>query len=255
LEGEPFQVTEPQPVERIFGRSWELLNRNWVIIVPGLLIGAIVGIVGALVTPPSPAPGAGPSLAYALARASSGVVLAIVALIGFIATQAYTTGMAGAAWERGRAALSDGAASFQEDAGRILITGIGLVLLAIVAAILALPTIGISLLAFYVFTLYAMPSAILGNRPGFSSIAESFRIAGHRFGSTFAIAIVILVVRVVFEFIAGFFAFAPLLGPIIAACITQAVVAYATLVVVGEYLNLTAAGAIAPPRPPVEPAV
>jgi hypothetical protein len=248
-------VTQPQPVERIFARSWSLLSGNWIIIVPGLVIGAIVGIVSALLVPAGPpAPGSS-DVGYVLARASGAVIIAIVSLIGFIATQAYTTGMAGAAWERGRATLADGAASFQEDAGRIVLTAIGLVLLAIVAAILVVPTLGISLLAFYVFTLYAMPAAILGNRPGFSSISESFRIAGHRFVPTFVIAIVILIVRVVFELIAGFFSFAPLLGPIVAACITQAVVAYATLVVVGEYLNLTAAGTIAPPRPPAQPAI
>jgi hypothetical protein len=45
-----------------------------------------------------------------------------------------------------------------------------------------------------------------------------------------------------------------LLGPIIAAIISQIVVAYAVLVIVGEYLVLRPVAAAPAPPPPVPPA-
>lgn len=251
-------MTEPQPVESVFSRAWELLTRNWIIIVPGVVVGVVVGLVTALVTPSyttdySNDPGAG--IAVVGGALIRGMILAGVGILGYIVNQAYTVGMAGAAWQRGSTTLADGAASFQEDAARIVVTAIGLILLGIVAAILAIPTLTLSLLAFWVFTLYAMPAAIIGNRDGFSSITESFQIATKRFGPTVIIAIVLAVISFCVRFVALVFGFAPLIGPVIAAVLVQIAVAFATLVIVGEYLNLRDRGTIAPPGPPagVEP--
>jgi hypothetical protein len=250
-------VTTPQPVENVFARAWELLTHNWIIIVPGLVIGLIVGAISWVLAPHGSYDTSDTSaiVGNALARASRGVILGIVAIVAGIANQAYTVGMAGAAWERGVATLDDGAASFREDAGRIVITAIGLILLGIVAAFLALPTLGLSLLAFYVFTLYSMPAAIVGNRPGFSSIAESFAITRARFIPTLILAIMIVVISLIAGLISAPLLFIPLLGPIIQACIVQVAVAYVTLVVVGEYLNLRATAVIPPASPPRAPAV
>ncbi|HTJ24600.1 MAG TPA: hypothetical protein VMA36_00410 [Candidatus Limnocylindria bacterium] len=248
-------MTTPQPVENVFARAWDLLTHNWIIIVPGLVIGLIVGAISWFVAPHGAYdPNDPASLGRALARASSGLVLAVVAVVAAIANQAYTVGMAGAAWERGTATLADGAASFREDAGRIIMTMIGLIVLAVVAALLSIPTLGLALLAFYVFTLYAMPAAIVGNRPGFSSIAESFAIARARLVPTLILSILIFVISLVALIVTTPLAFIPLLGPIVQACLVQAVVAYVVLVVVGEYLNLRAAAAI-PPASPSTPTV
>ena len=244
-------MTTPQPVENVFARAWALLTHNWILIVPGLLIGLIVGVINWVLAPhgyydTGDATAVGPSLA----RASRGFILWIVGIVAGIANQAYTVGMAGAAWERGTATLADGTASFREDAGRIVTTAIGLILLGIVAAFFALPTLGLSILAFYVFTLYSMPAAIVGNRPGFSSIRESFMISRARFVSTLILGVMIVVIALVGWLISLPLFFIPLLGPIIQACIVQAVVVYVTLCVVGEYLNLRAAAVIPPASPP-----
>lgn len=249
-------MTEPQPVESVFSRAWELLTRNWIIIVPGVVVGVIVGVVTALLTPSYNTDYANdPSAALATVGGAvlRGTILAGVGILGYIVNQAYTVGMAGAAWERGTTTLDDGAASFREDAGRIVLTAIGLIGLGIVAAILAIPTLTLSLLAFWVFTLYAMPAAIIGNREGFSSIAESFQIATKRFVPTIIIAIVLAVISFCVRFIALLFTFAPFVGPIVAAVLVQIAVAFATLVIVGEYLNLRNAGTIAPPGPSAAP--
>ena len=55
--------------------------------------------------------------------------------------------------------------------------------------------------------------------------------------------------------IAAVLHFIPYLGPIVGGIITQIVVAFATLVVVGEYLNLRTIGTIPPPSPASGPAV
>ena len=251
-------MTTPQPVESVFSRAWELLSRNWIIIVPGIVIGAIVGVLRVVLTPPAMyTTTAGGTVVYnagALgATVLSGALLSLIGLIAFIANQAFTTGMAGAAWQRGVATLADGVASFQEDAGRIILTAIGLIVLAIVAVVLSIPTIGLALLAFYLFTLYSFPAAIVGNRPGFSSIAESFQITIARFVPTLILGIVIFVISLVAAFIAAILHAIPFLGPIVGGILTQIVVAYATLVVVGEYLNLRNTGAIAPPTTPNTP--
>lgn len=245
------RVTTPQPVENVFARAWELLTHNWIIIVPGLIIGLIVGAISWALAPhgyydTSDTTALGPSLG----RASRGFILGVVAIVAGIANQAYTVGMAGAAWERGTATFADGSASFREDAGRIVTTAIGLIVLGIVAAFLAPLTIGLSILAFYVFTLYSMPAAIVGNRPGFSSIGESYAIARARFVPTLILAVMIVVIMLIGWLVSLPLLFIPLLGPIIQDCIIEAVVAYVTLCVVGEYLNLRAAAVIPPASPP-----
>ena len=139
-------------------------------------------------------------------------------------------------------------------------TAIGLILLGIVAAVLALPTLTLSLLAFWIFTLYAMPAAVIGNQPGFSSIAQSFQIAAKRFVPTLIIAILIAVISFVLGLLTLPLHFIPFLGPIVSSVITQIVIAFAMLVIVGEYLALRNQGTLAPgpaappPYPPGRPA-
>ena len=249
-------TSQPQPVEGVFSRAWELLTRNWIIIVPGVIIGAVVGIISGLLTPHYNYSSAdyqnNPGLAMASVSGAfvRGIILAGIGVLAYIATTAYTVGMAGAAWAKGTTTLADGSAAFSEAGGNVLITAIGLILLGIVAAVLALPTITLSLLAFWIFTLYAMPSAIIGKRPGFSSIGESFQIATKRFVPTLIIAILIAVISFVLGLLTLPLHFIPFLGPIVSSVITQIVVAFAMLVIVGEYLNLRASGALAPAAPP-----
>ena len=259
-------MTQPPSVESVFSRAWTLLSSNWIIIVPGIVIGLIVGIIHGLLTPHvytaadyQNNPGlAMASVGGAFVRA---ILIAGVGVLGYICTTAYTVGMAGAAWERGTTTLADGSAAFQERSSNIVMTAIGLILLGIVAAILALPTITLSLLAFWIFTLYAMPAAVIGNQPGFSSIAQSFQIAAKRFVPTLIIAILIAVISFVLGLVTLPLHFIPFLGPIVSAVITQIVIAFAMLVIVGEYLALRSQGTIAagsygsgaPPPPPSYP--
>ena len=221
----------PQHVESTFSRSWELLKNNWSIVIPGLVVGLIVGVVDYLISPYS-------SNTYGVASSGTAILLSLVNLVGFIATQCYVTGMAGAAWERGSTDLSDGTRAFERDAGRVFVALIGLVVALVIAAILAFPTLGISVLLYFYFFIYTFPSAIIGERPGIAALGESFRIASRRVAPTLIITIMYVVIIFVGYWIAAVLNFIPFIGPIVSAIIIQLVFAYVTLVVVGEYLAL-----------------
>lgn len=232
-----------QSVENVFARSWELLSKNWILIVPGIVVGVAVGIITGLLAPDAFTDSGDPvgQLSRMASRFASGFIVGIIGIAGYIVTQCYTAGMAGAAWLKGTTTLEDGASALRADAGNVFVAAIGLFALGIVAALLVLPTLGLSFLAFYVFFIYTIASAVVGNQRGFDALGESFRIAKARFGPTLIIALVLVVIRVIGGVVAGLFGITPLIGPIVGAVINQIVVAFATLVVVGEYLNLRGA--------------
>src|SRR5579871_3788602 len=103
-----------------FSHSWELLSKNWIIIVPGIVIGivaaiaiAILGMFGVVsgVTLAS----AGMANAGLASAFLSAMIIGVVAMLASILVIAYTTGMAGAAWRTGVATLADGAAAFNAE--------------------------------------------------------------------------------------------------------------------------------------------
>jgi hypothetical protein len=245
------QRVQTQPLESVFSRSWQLLTRNWIIIVPGIVIGLIVGVVSDLLVPPQtygdPSTTSG-TVAHSLAGIVSSSIVSVVSIAGFVITQCYTVGMAGAAWARGRTTIGDGASALREDAGHVFVAAIGLFLLGVVAVILIPFTLFLSLFIYYLFMLYAIPAAVVGNLPGMKAIGESVAIARAKFGTTLLIGIVLGAIALLGNVIALVFAFAPLLGPIISAVISEIVVAFSSLVLVGEYLNLRGTTT---PRPPV----
>ena len=241
---------QTQSVENVFARSWQLLTRNWIIIVPGIVVGLIVGLINDFLVPPQPygdPTTTGGVVTHGLASVVPATIAAIVGVAGFVITQCYTVGMAGAAWARGTTSLRDGAASFREDAGNVLGAAVGLFILGVIAAILAPFTLFISLFAYYLFMLYVLPSAVVGNHGGAAALSESIAIARSKFGTTLIIGIVLAAIGLLAGVVAIWFAFAPLLGPIVSAIVSQLVVCFASLVVVGEYLNLRGTPTSPPP--------
>ncbi len=246
---------QTQPVESVFGRAWDLLTKNWIIIVPGLVIGIVVGAIQDLYSPPVTYSINDPTtVTSTVGHGIASLVVGLIALFGFVLNTAYTTGMAGAAWLRGRTTFADGWVAFQRDGGNIVAAMIGLFILGIVAVVLSVLLfflLGLPLLAYLFLFIYTMPAAVVGERGGFSSLGESYRIATKRFAPTFIVVLVIAVLALVAGLIAGLFSFAPFLGPIVAQLLTETVVAYFTLVLVGEYLNLRGTVEPAAPIPPV----
>ncbi|MGH7661116.1 MAG: hypothetical protein ACRENA_09425, partial [Vulcanimicrobiaceae bacterium] len=167
-------MPSPPTVESTFARSWELLSTNWIMIVPGFVIGIVVGVINYFISPHATATQYDTTWWTA---ASAGILVALVNLAGYIVAQCYITGMAGAAWERGRTQLSDGSAAFERDAANVFVAIVGLFIALVVAGVLAFVTLGMSLILYFYFFIYTFPAAIVGERPGFAAMGDSFRIA------------------------------------------------------------------------------
>src|SRR6202041_880395 len=137
------------------------------------------------------------TFAYGFGSFVASVVLLVIAVAGYIITQCYTAGMAGAAWQRGVTTLADGSRAVNEDAGNVLTAAIYLFLFGIVAVLLAPFTFFLSIFAFYLFTLYTIASAVVGNQRGMNALRESFAIARSRFGTTLIIGILLALLQLI----------------------------------------------------------
>jgi hypothetical protein len=199
-------------VENIFARAWTLLTGNPVIIVPGILVGLVTGVLLWMI------PGR--------------LMSAVVNVAAYVITLSYVVGMAGAAWRSGRATLADGATAFSKDGGRVLLT---VLLLSVIGIVLAMLTFGIGWLVFLFFAIYTIPAVILSNMAPVDGLKRSFALAMERWVPTLIIIAFLFVVTIVGGLLTFPLAVIPLLGPIVSAVISQAVGAYAALVIVGEY--------------------
>jgi hypothetical protein len=216
----------------VFVRALRLLIANPLILVPGLIIGAASGIVAGILAPP---PDASFVQDFALSMG-----IAMTQLIATILAVAYTVGMAQAAWERGTASLSDGRRAFGRDAGHVTLALAGLFVIGLGASFLANYTFGLSQAAYVFFCIYTIPAAVVGGRNGLHAIGESAAIAYRRALATLLMVAVLIVTVYAMSIVAGLLATTPLIGPLVAALTVQVVIAYFSLVVVGEYLALRA---------------
>lgn len=247
-----------QDLGNTFERAWQLLTNNWIIIVPAIVIAIVAavlvwalglfGLASAVGFGAVGAPGAGVGAALL-----TGVIVGLVLLIASILTVAYTTGMADAAWRTGTATLADGAAAFREDAGSLLSAMVLFFIVGLIAVVLAPFTIGLSLLAFWLFFIYTFASVVVGKRSGFDALSESARLTAANFLMTLAIVVLLGITFLVAGWIGGYLHRIVLVGPIISYLIEQIVAAFATLVIVGEYIKLRAPVPVAGGGPPTAP--
>jgi hypothetical protein len=216
-----------------FSRAWSLLSHNPLIVVPAL----VVGLVSA---------GAARVLADAGVLSWQVLLVPIAAvllrLLSAVVAIAFTTGMSAAAWRRGRASLSDGAMALRRNGLHAFGALILLMLLGLLAAALIVPTFGLSVFAYLVFVLYTMPAALIGGRGAVESILESFTLAWRSIGVTIAVVVLIVVLAIAGGRLGDLAARIPFLGEAVGWIVMEAVIAYATLVVVGEYLQLSEEG-------------
>lgn len=241
-------------LESVFSRSWKLLSENWIIIIPGLVL-ALIGAFVSYTASPMIAYDSGNGMTVYSPMAMVGRSFApIIGLVVSILAISFITGMAGAAWRTGKATLDDGLAAFRRDGVQIFLGIVLLFVLGLVAVILSIPTLGLAMLAFMIFFLYTFAGIVVGDESATSAISESFRIATRNFVTTLLVVILIFVIAICAGFAAGLFAFVPLIGTLVSLIIQQVVVAYATLVIVGEYLKLRG-GVVERPAAPGPPAV
>lgn len=230
-------------MSEVFRGAWLLLRRNPIIIVPSIA----VAIVSAAVDRGLSASGAASWDFFANLDAQGtgafwmflGTIVELgIHILGALIAIAFTVGMAGAAWENGRATLGDGLAALRRDGFQALLALGVLFLVGLAAAALVVPTFGISVLLYMIFLLYTMPGVIVGDRSATEATIESIQLAARNFGITLAVVVLIIVLAIAGGIAGDAVGRVPLLGAIIGWVVMESVVAYATLVVVGEYVRL-----------------
>lgn len=224
-------------------RAWTLLRANLVILVPPIVIGALSAAAAFVLAQSgllswtffSDMNAQGPQAFWIFFETVIAMALRIVAAVAAIA---FTAGMAAAAWRSGTSRIADGAAAFRRNGLQAFFAFLLMTLLGLIAAALLEPTFGISVLAYMTFMLYAMPAVLVGNRGAVDAIVESIALAWRSFGMTFAVVLLVVALAVGGGWLQDALAHVPMLGYLLGWIIMEIVVAYATLVVVGEYLQL-----------------
>jgi hypothetical protein len=231
-------------VGAVFSRAWSLLRVNLAIVVPGLLVGALIGFVSAYLAPPLAVDDVTGGLSRPYDRIAR-LLVTTISVIASVLTISFTTGMARSAWENGRATFSDGSRAFRNDAGNVLVALGLLFVLGFLASLLAPFTLFVSLLAYVFFCIYTMPSVIVGERNGFASVVESAAIAWRRPLTTGLLVGGLAAIMLAMSAVASVLSAAPFVGQVISNVVLQVVVAYFTLVIVGEYLTIAGEGSLA----------
>jgi hypothetical protein len=235
-------------LENTFERSWHLLLRNWIIIVPPFIFGIIGGvgvyvvsvtIIGSLVLTGATSAANLDAVTSTVANVSGIVIGIIVSIVQL----AYVTGMAGAAWRTGSTRFADGWTAFSHRGMDVFFSSILLFVIGFCAAVLAPYTFYVTLIAYMIFFIYTMASVILGERKATAAIVESSQLTLSNFWPTFAVVALIVVISALGSWIGNLISqhVSSLAGGVVTAILQQVTVAYASLVVAGEYLKLASA--------------
>lgn len=236
-------------MKEILTRALALLQHNAIIVVPSLAIGAAAAAVAAVLSNAGwlswgffgDMNAQGPEAFWLF----FGTIVAFgLRILGALVSIAFTTGMAGAAWSRGSATLGDGVAAFKRDGVQVLLALLLLFLIGLIAAALVEPTFGISLLAYMIFMIYTMPAVVVGDRPAQEALIDSIRLAARNFGVTLGLVALIVALAIAGGAVGNAVGNVPFLGEALSWILMEVVVAYVTLVVVGEYVKLQDGGPV-----------
>lgn len=229
--------------ENVFARAWRLFCANPVLLVPSLAVGIATAAI-AYVLAASRLTGfgffgdlnaQGPG-AFGLFFAT--VVAFLLRMGGLLVTIAFTTGMAAAAWRGGHAVIADGASALRAAWLRTFGALVELFLLGFVAAFLALPTFGFSVLLYLIFFIYTVPATVVGGLGMTEAALDSLQTAGRNFRTTLLVVVMLVAIAVVAGVVQALLGDVPFLGTVVSWLLMAAVFAYASLVIVGEYLTL-----------------
>jgi hypothetical protein len=218
------------PLRAVMARAAGLLVRNLSIVVPGLVAGFFSGIVAATLTSTTDD--------VNVASLALQTAVLIAETIATILSIAYTTGMAEAAWLRGRARFADGAQAFRREGPHVFVALVILAVFGTLAALAVPFTFGLSVVVLAFFCVYAMPAAVVGRRSGVRAIVESAEIAVERALPTSLMIVGIAIIVVVVGQLAALLDAVPYVGPIVRQVVVQTTIVYAMLVIVGEYRQL-----------------
>jgi len=210
--------------------SLALLVRNPVIVLPGIIVGAVA---------------AGAEFAVVTLALPDWLLLGaiyLVALLLALVQMAYVTGMAGAAWVHGRTQLRDGWDALTHRGVAAAGAGALLLLIGFCAAVLAPATLFVTVLAYAVFFIYTMAAVVIGGKAPIAGIVESAATALRNPLPTIGIVLLIAVIAALGGWLGTLAGrLSDVAGALVAGLLQQVIVAYASLVVAGEYLKLTKA--------------
>jgi len=254
------QTDPSREIGNTFSRSWQLLSSNWIIIVPAIIIGAIAGLIAALVTPQYVTDSVtGFPTFHSMLGLPLGVGIAIGSFVGFVGsilTLTITTGMADAAWKTGSTTIADGMGALQRP--NVMSAMLVLAAVALVLSFLTMVTLGLAAIVeivVFFFLIYTLAAAVVGGFAGADALKESFDVAKSSWLTTLVVIVLLAVVGFLVGLITLPLRFIPFLGPIIGAAIQSIVVAYFSLVLVGEYKALKgrSRATVSSPPPPSTP--
>lgn len=231
------------PEANVFSRAWILLRANPVLILPSVIVGAITGIAAYVLAASGlmgfgyfgdlDAQGSGAFSAFFATIAAF-----LLRIAGLLVTIAFTTGMAATAWQEGRTAIADGAHALRAAWLRTLGALAVLFVLGFISAFLALPTFGLSVLCYLIFFIYTVPATVTGGFGMTDAALESLRTAARNFRTTLLVVLLLVAIAVAGGVLQALLEPIPLVGTLVAWLVMMVVFAYATLVIVGEYLVL-----------------
>ncbi|MBV9407936.1 MAG: hypothetical protein JO164_03880, partial [Candidatus Eremiobacteraeota bacterium] len=204
-------LVQPPGFDALLARAWTLFRTNPVLmVVTAIMYGAIlVPVAGfaAVVIVASLRAGGDKMSSDAAGTFVGGVMLGALLLVLIVIVVAIwgTTamfGMADAAWERGTTRLADGFAAFRRSWVAMLVANLLLIVLGVAAVLLAIPTLGIALLALPLFTMYVIPAVVSGGHDGYSAIGESFRLVRRKFWPSVLGILVLIAIQYGISFLA-----------------------------------------------------
>ncbi len=229
-------------LENTFAHAWGLLNRNPIIVLPCIVIALIAGIAEfgvAAAFGSYEISGNGSVDALAAADAFSAIVLFVVSLLLALVQMACVTGMAGAAWRHGTTSLRDAWTALSKRWLAVAGASVLMLIVGLCAAALAPVTFLITLVAYAVFFVYTIAAVVIGERGPVEAMVESARTALANVMPTLAIVGMIAVIAALGGWLGSLAGrVSELAGWLVAGILQQVIVAYASLVVAGEYLKL-----------------
>jgi hypothetical protein len=211
-------VTAPRPpsagvdLGAIFARAWSLLRANPVIVmllvavtvtaIAVLSIFVFVGVVVLLRVSGSSSTSASNALSTVVPAVTFPFFVFWCAgiLIQF-GVYAALYGLVNAVWTRGTGTVADAWTAARTRSVQIFVATIGLVGLGIGAAIIALPTLFVSMLALPLFTMFTFPAVIAG-RDGFAALGESLRTVRRHFGTSAIATLILFAIQYALSFVA-----------------------------------------------------
>jgi hypothetical protein len=230
-------------LENTFERAIDLLVHNWVLIVPGLVLAVVGSVLEILVVNEIfgrlAITGNGSADAAAAIQAFGAIVGFMVAIAVATVQMAYVTGMSGSAWQHGRASLRDG---WDALAHRWLHVAAAFTLLLVIgfcAMVLSTVTFFVPTLVYAVFFIYTMAAVVIGGKDAIGGIVQSAQIALANLLPTVAVIALICLLAVIGGWLGNLLShFSAFAGWLVAGIFQQVTIAFASLVVAGEYLKL-----------------